>query len=259
MICFCSDILINNSSFVAAGNVTFSIPAGIGEDRFKINHFTGVVSTIGRLDRETKDKYIIPIYVRDTSKSLNSQMHFDVATLHITITDVNDNAPQFRVGACYPLSIPENNEMAVVHTVAAIDLDSDKNSQITYSITGGNVGNKFRINSTNGELTARSLDRESHSRYHLTITAQDKGNPPLQGTCNISVRVEDLNDNDPKFDMSKYVATIMEDVPVDTSVLKVHASDADFGVNAKVIYSLANESQWLFRIDNKTGVITTAG
>lgn len=182
-----------------------------------------------------------------------------MATLHVTIADVNDNAPEFRIGACYPLSIPENNDVAIIHTVAATDLDAGKNGQITYTITGGNFGNKFQINSTNGELTARSLDRETRARYHLTITAQDKGSPPLQGTCNISVRVEDLNDNDPKFDMSKYVATIKEDVPVDTSVLKVHASDGDSGVNAKIIYSLANESQWLFRIDNKTGIITTAG
>lgn len=110
-----------------------------------------------------------------------------------------------------------------------------------------------------GELTARPLDRESHSRYHLSITAQDHGNPPLQGFCNITVRVEDQNDNDPKFDNQRYSTTILEDVPTDTSVLKVHASDADMGVNARIIYSLTNESQWLFRIDNKTGVITTTG
>lgn len=110
-----------------------------------------------------------------------------------------------------------------------------------------------------GELTSRSLDRESHSRYHLTITAQDHGSPALQSSCNITVRVEDQNDNDPKFDKVKYSATIMEDVPIDTSVLKVHASDADIGVNGRIIYSLANESQWLFRIDNKSGVITTTG
>ena len=124
----------------------------------------------------------------------------------------------------------------------------------------GNIGNKFSIDLHTGELTARPLDRESHSRYWLVITAQDRGSPvPLQGSCNVSVIVEDQNDNDPRFSQPRYSATIPENVPVDTVVLTVQASDADLGVNARIVYSLANESQWLFRIDNKSGVITTAG
>lgn len=111
-----------------------------------------------------------------------------------------------------------------------------------------------------GELTARSLDREMHSRYQLQITAQDRGSPiTYQGTCNITVIVEDQNDNDPRFELSKYVATIPEDTPIGTSVLTVKATDADLGINARMVYSLANETQWLFSIDNRSGVITTAG
>lgn len=54
--------------------------------------------------------------------------------------------------------------------------------------TGGNVGNKFSIDMHTGELTARPLDRETHSRYFLQITAQDRGTPvTYQGQCNISV------------------------------------------------------------------------
>lgn len=90
--------------------------------------------------------------------------------------------------------------------------------------------------------------------------AQDHGSPIfLQGSCNISIHVEDQNDNDPMFDRSRYTATIPEDITIDSSILTVHASDIDIGVNARIIYSLANETDWLFRIDNKTGIITTAG
>lgn len=110
-----------------------------------------------------------------------------------------------------------------------------------------------------GELSARPLDRETQPRYQLVITAQDRGSPPLSGSCNITVTVEDQNDNDPRFSKLRYTATILEDVEVGTPVLTVKASDADLGINAKLVYSLANESQWLFHIDNRTGVITTAG
>lgn len=111
-----------------------------------------------------------------------------------------------------------------------------------------------------GELTARPLDRESHARYLLQVTAQDRGTPTSrQGTCNISITVEDENDNDPRFESAKYVATIAEDEPIGTSVLTVKATDADLSINARIIYSLSNETQWLFNIDNRSGVISTAG
>lgn len=111
-----------------------------------------------------------------------------------------------------------------------------------------------------GELTARSLDREQQSRYVLQISAQDRGSPfTYQGTCNITIMVEDQNDNDPRFELQKYMATVAEDVPIGTSLLRVKATDADLGVNAKIVYSLANETQWLFNIDNRSGVITTTG
>lgn len=108
-------------------------------------------------------------------------------------------------------------------------------------------------------MTARPLDREVHSKYLLQITAQDRGTPTLQGTCNISITVEDQNDNDPRFESTKYIATIAEDEPVGTSVITVKATDADLGINARIVYSLSNETQWLFNIDNRSGLITTAG
>lgn len=102
----------------------------------------GIVTTKGTFDRETKDIYTIPIYVIEATspvsdqpnKKLNSQ--FDVATLVVKITDVNDHAPEFRPGSCYPLAVPENNDLAIIHTIVASDLDEGPNGDIIYSITG---------------------------------------------------------------------------------------------------------------------------
>ena len=57
----------------------------------------------------------------------------------------------------------------------------------------------------------------------------------------------------------KYLTTISEDVPADSSIMTVRASDPDQGANGKITYSVAEETTWLFRVDNLTGVITTAG
>ncbi|XP_055921654.1 protein dachsous [Eupeodes corollae] len=185
---------------------------------------------------------------------------FDIATIVIKITDVNDHAPEFHPDSCYRMSVPENSDLAVIHTVVATDLDEGANGEIVYSIIGGNLGNKFSIDMHTGELTARSLDREQHSRYSLQIQAQDRGTPiTYQGLCNITVSVLDQNDNDPRFEQTKYIANIPEDIAIGSSVLKVTANDADWDRNARILYSLANETEWLFAIDNQTGLITVVG
>lgn len=55
------------------------------------------------------------------------------------------------------------------------------------------------------------------------------------------------------------MVTVAEDVPVGTAILTVKATDADIGTNAQIVYSLANETDWLFNVDNRSGVITTTG
>jgi len=113
------------------------------------------VTTRGQFDRESQARYILPIYVRDANRMLVSPasavrkqrssensletttgQHFDVATIIITIGDVNDNAPEFRPGSCYGLLVPENSEAAIIHTVVASDLDEGPNAELVYSIIG---------------------------------------------------------------------------------------------------------------------------
>lgn len=235
------------------------IPPGLADDKFTIEERLGTVTVKTKIDREEADQYIFPVYVTDSS-TFQSTTNFDVATVTISILDVNDNPPSFKPGSCYPLAVPENNEPEIIHTIAATDKDIGANGVITYSIISGNNGNKFSIDSTTGKLTAKTLDRETQSKYDLTVAAYDHGSPvALQGTCNITILVEDQNDNDPVFDTGHYSAAIPEDAPIDTSIIKVRATDADLGFNKRIVYSLANESQGLFRIDNKTGVIYTTG
>lgn len=134
------------------------------------------MTTRATLDRETQGWYIIPIYVT----AGRGRRPADVAVLRVVVHDVNDHAPSFAPGACYPLRVPENSDLAVIHKFVAADPDEGPSGEVTYSISGGNVGNKFSIDLHSGLLSARPLDREAHAKYTLIVTAQDRGSPPLQ-------------------------------------------------------------------------------
>lgn len=127
----------------------------MADDHFHVDWQRGIVTTRGQFDRESQSRYVLPIYVRDANRmsmspatavrkqrssesnaeQINAQ-HFDVATLIISIGDVNDNAPEFRPGACYGLSVPENSDTAIIHTVVASDADEGPNAELVYSIVG---------------------------------------------------------------------------------------------------------------------------
>lgn len=129
----------------------FEIPAGVGDDLFTVDPSRGIVTTRGLIDRETKDVYMIPVYVTEAAANdfgnsfsysktnRNALTLYDVATLVIKINDVNDHAPEFRPGTCYPLAVPENHEATIIHTVVAIDLDEGSNGDIIYTITGNTI------------------------------------------------------------------------------------------------------------------------
>jgi len=72
--------------------------------------------------------------------------------------------------------------------------------------------------------------------------------------------IQDANDHAPVFDQPTYNVTVREDFPVNGVVLIVHASDADQGHNAEVVYSLAGstaaEYGHLFAVDSASGTLT---
>lgn len=125
---------IDSIKILFLGNLTFSIPQGLTNDKFVIDEKRGTITTKSKLDRETRDKYIFPVYVTDAS-SFQTTANFDVTTVTVHLLDVNDNPPLFKPGACYPLAVPENNEVEVIHIVTATDKDIGANGVLTYSIT----------------------------------------------------------------------------------------------------------------------------
>ncbi|NXM06852.1 PCDGH protein, partial [Tyrannus savana] len=105
----------------------------------------------------------------------------------------------------------------------------------------------------------RALDRESEQSLRLVLTALDDGDPPQSGTAQLWINVTDANDNPPVFAQDQYRASLREDTPPGSTVLKVLASDADAGTNARISYSFGKMPAKVlqkFALDAETGMIT---
>lgn len=231
-------------------NLSYSLPTGGGH--FGVDAHTGVVHTLALLDREVQVQHEFVMFVTD------DQNQVDSCLVLVRLLDVNDQSPEFD-DSCRGLAVPENGPPEL-HTLVAWDRDEGPNARILYSITAGNVGDKFQLEAHTGRLLASApLDREAVSEYRLTVVATDQGSPTRTGSCTLVVTVLDENDEPPRFEQAVYSASVAEDAAPNTTVLAVRAHDPDLGPGGRVSYSLANETAALFRIDSDTGVLTTTG
>ncbi|XP_069075615.1 cadherin-12 [Pleurodeles waltl] len=147
--------------------------------------------------------------------------------------------------------------------VGKLHSDLDKGiGTVKYTLLGDGAGTIFTIDDTTGDIHAiKSLDREEKPFYTLRAQAVAiETGKPVEPESEFIIKVQDINDNEPKFLDGPYVATVPEMSPVGAYVLQVRATDADdptYGSSARVVYSIL-EGQPYFSIDPKTGVIRTA-
>jgi len=73
----------------------------------------------------------------------------------------------------------------------------------------------------------------------------------------VLITVGDINDHEPRFTYPIYNASLPENSPWGTFVVRVSASDPDRGTNGEMVYILSDDAAGRFHIDPDNGVITT--
>uniref|UniRef100_A0A8C7JRU1 Cadherin 7a n=1 Tax=Oncorhynchus kisutch TaxID=8019 RepID=A0A8C7JRU1_ONCKI len=147
--------------------------------------------------------------------------------------------------------------------VGKLHSDVDKGEgQVKYVLNGQGATSIFTIDENTGDIHAtKRLDREEQAYYTLRAQARNReNNLPVEPESEFVIKVQDINDNEPKFLNGPYSARVPEMSPVGTSVVTVVATDADdptYGNSARVIYSIL-EGQPYFSVEPKTGVVKTA-
>ena len=206
---------------------------------FDINPTSGTVSTKLRLDHELHPEFLLNIGAKGDSTRL-----MGYCQIKITVLDVNDNKPEF--GPTLGLvSIPENSpKNTIVYANEASDVDSGENGIVNYRLVRDSK-HFFNIDEDTGVLrTNKVLDYETDQSYSVRIVAFDMGTPSLSSTLTLSVMVQDMNDNAPKFEKEVDKIDVDERLPRDTQILPLNARDLDKGKNSCLIYTIILQKKW---------------
>uniref|UniRef100_A0A8C7N6V5 Cadherin-20 n=1 Tax=Oncorhynchus kisutch TaxID=8019 RepID=A0A8C7N6V5_ONCKI len=138
------------------------------------------------------------------------------------------------------------------------DMDLGDGS-IKYILSGDGAGTTFTIDDSTGDIHAiKRLDREVKAQYLLKAQAWNRQTDrPLEPESQFIVKIQDINDNEPKFQDGPYQATIPEMSTIGTEVIRLTATDADdptYGNSARVVYSIL-QGQPYFSVEPKTGEV----
>ena len=212
---------------------------------FGINETSGAIFTTGSLDFETTAFYSFTVEASDGDMS-------STVLVNVTVTDVNELPPVFD-NITSPVLIPEDTPVNETVLVLSAD-DPDGDSMVEFFIVEDNSSDSFILQTDTGNLIlAKSLDRESNDTFQLGIVAVDTGIlPRLTSTTQLTIVVEDVNDNDPMFLQTNYNVTIPENTSIGTTIVELTAVDEDIGTNGVLYYTIISGN-----IDSRFGVSST--
>lgn len=152
------------------------------------------------------------------------------------------------------LNLPQAEVVAQPGNVVALSLVGNNGTfDITPSVIEGQ--SKFEVRVHDSKL----LDYELWHSVQCYIVAREVGSGNFTAQAKLEVLLNDVNDNVPKFSQNKYRASIQENAPVGTTVLRVEATDTDRAPGSKIKYTrLTGDGSDFFSVDPITGLVTVS-
>ncbi|XP_066416496.1 protocadherin alpha-13-like [Molothrus aeneus] len=227
----------------------------------EVSGASGALLVSSRLDREELCGKSAPCALR-----LEVLLERPLRVFHVQleVTDINDNAPVFPA-ARKNLTLSENSPPGFqIPLEGASDADIGANAQLTYTLSPSehfslDLQKSNERNIVPDLVLTKPLDRETIPVHRLVLTATDGGRPSLTGTMELVISVLDANDNAPKFNQSVYKVQLPENATEGTLVIRLNATDADEGINTKIIFTATSfippSGRDVISVNPKTGEI----
>ncbi|NXV44784.1 CAD17 protein, partial [Uria aalge] len=154
-------------------------------------------------------------------------------------------------------SIPEGGGMRFIYQFIS------EPPAVSFRVTGEKDGIIDIVPKTGILYLNGSLDWETKAVHRLQVESLDEKGNIVKGPYAVTIHVEDINDNPPKFDQLKYTGVVRQNSRPGKPFMQVHATDRDDPTtpHAQLTYSILHHfpnpySEMLFQIDNVTGAIS---
>ena len=197
-------------------------------------------------DQNNDNNYQISITAFDADHSASQD-------ISISVTNLNDEAPQFTSLSSQAVNYTAVQVGDIVYTAQAVD--PDPGDQVSYALSGTDAIS-FTFNATSGALAFAQLPSLAEFQssnggiaYALTITATDLTNN--SSVLDLTINLVDDTGNAPEF--SQASANITVDENVVGVIYQAAASDAD---GDPIAYSLEGTDAAAFTIDSSSGELS---
>ena len=227
------------------------------------NSFLRSLQYQNQIDEPTVGKRTICVTVTDEVGATSNEECVEISIMYI-----NDHTPVF-LYPNYTGRVPEN--VASGSTVLQVSATDGDSMSIVYTITQGDCLNgvytvysfvsepcPFYLDPYSGNFTTtnETLDFETQSIYQFVVRASDG---EQWAEVNVTILVEDVDDNEPMFTEDKYEFRVPQGAVVGEEIGYVVAEDLDSGRNAEVQYSCVGGHPLspcdLFEISGTSGAI----
>ena len=194
-------------------------------------------------DLDSDNTYQISISAFDVDHSTSQN-------ITISVSDLNDEAPQFTSLGSQAVNYTTVQVGDIVYTATSTDLDAG--DQVSYALSGADASS-FSFDTSSGALAFAQLPSLSEFQssnggiaYALTITATDLANN--SSALDLTINLVDDTGNAPVFTQSSVSINVDENSA--GSVYQAQASDAD---GDPLVYSIDGTDAALFTIDSSSG------
>ncbi|XP_052471325.1 cadherin-related family member 2-like [Carassius gibelio] len=246
--------------------IHYSIESTDAPDLFQINDETGEISIITLFDREELlDKnavVMLQIKGSETNLNVDGVIASTIGELHISIGDVNDNGPEFYecegdIETCTQKNsfigkVDENSSAGLSVNELNIrvkDPDQGLNSRFNLRLEGPDK-DVFAVSPSTGVgegsvqviiKDSSAVDYEKKTVMSVQIIAEDVS-ADFTSMASVTININDINDNFPKFEDDVYEFSIDEHCDDGTVVGIITATDEDALDHGKLAYKLMPEN-----------------
>lgn len=214
------------------------------------SNWGSTIRLLKTLDHENISTYSLEIRAKNLKENVTR-----VLNISIDVLDANDNPPEF-LRSPFVFSVFSNISVgSLIGRLVATDNDTGLHSKLEYTIKG--QSELITYSKDTGEVRLgkkRKVDAVEKNDYDITVT---DGLYTTKGRLRVVLYPNNINR--PVFEKTSFEVRLNGQVPLDTEVQRVSATDPDYGKLGELTYVILDgDDDGVFMVNNE-GVIRTRG